>query len=222
MSTGSGGARLVPRRQQHRGRQAPFARAQQRDAGDQPGRLGVGRDDGRGCPRWTVVTAPSTSRPCRATTSVPPRSLPVCTPRSGVSRTSPSGPHVHSPTDSGASLAAKQHRLVIDVEHVPDLQGRRRHRLARDHQPPRPFAVGDGHQPPGRPCGRARRGRCRPTSGRCARGRATSRRWPGRPAARAAPSGRAAARRPAGRARPRRRRRGTPRPRRSGSAARPR
>ena len=100
------GAGLVAGRQQQRGGQAAVARAAQRDPRDQAGRLGVRRHRGDRPAR----ARPSSrrrrrSRSCRATSSVPPRSLPECTPSAGVRAARPSGLHVHSPTDSGVSLA---------------------------------------------------------------------------------------------------------------------
>ena len=56
-------------------------------------------------PRRTLVSVPSMWRSWRATTRVSPRSLPVCRPAPDVRATSPPGPHVHSPIDSGVSLA---------------------------------------------------------------------------------------------------------------------
>ena len=56
-------------------------------------------------PRRTVVVLPSVSRSCRVTTSVPPASRPPCTPGSGVTSLSPSGPHVQSPIEVGSVLA---------------------------------------------------------------------------------------------------------------------
>ena len=221
MSTGSRRAGLVAGRQQHRGGQARGRPTrQQRDARDQAGRLGVRRDRGR--PTSGALDRRDRRRrrrgPGGRPRSVPPRSLPVCTPSAAVrAREAVRRPTSTARPTPGSSLARSSTRLAVDVQHAPHLQGRRRDRLAADDQPP----------------GARRR---RPTVTRRARGgvrghagddvdpdrvgalvvEAWWRRWPGRRAARAAPSGRGAGRRRAGRGRPRRRRRGTPRSQRIG------
>ena len=124
------------------------------DPRDQPGGLGERGDRPRaaGPRRAPSSSTPSASSACRVTTSVPPASRPPCRPGSGVTQRSPCAGRPGPQRRRRRVLRrAEQDRVAVHVEHAPDLQRRRRDRLAVDEQTARAVAVGDPHE-------RARRG----------------------------------------------------------------
>ena len=108
-------------------------------------------------------------------TSVPPRSLPVCTPSPGGTRDEPVRPPRPQSDRLGGLARAEQDGVLFDVQHAraPASDGGVTGTPSTTSRaPPRRRRPSPAHP---RPCARAPRARCRPSPGRCARGRGP---WP--------------------------------------------